>query len=317
MRLLYFLEKIRMPVLNEFMLLITQLGEETAFLVAALIVFWCVDKRRGYFLMAVGFLGTMINQFLKLVFRIPRPWVLDQNFSILEQAREAATGYSFPSGHTQSAVGIFGALAVTARRKWAAVLCWTVAFLVGFSRMYIGVPTPYDVLVSAVIALVLMFALRKIARGADMKPVIIIMLLTALGLMLYVHLYPFTADVDEHNLQSGMKNAYTMLGCITGVAMVYVAERKFVNFDTKAVWWAQILKAVLGLGVVLLVKEGLRAPLELALPVYPARAVRYFLIVVAAGLVWPMSFGWFARMGQKRMALPKNALEESNELRNH
>lgn len=317
MRLLYFLEKIRMPVLNEFMLLITQLGEETAFLVAALIVFWCVDKRRGYFLMAVGFLGTMINQFLKLVFRIPRPWVLDQNFSILEQAREAATGYSFPSGHTQSAVGIFGALAVTARRKWAAVLCWTVAFLVGFSRMYIGVHTPYDVLVSAVIALVLIFALRKIARGADMKPVIIIMLLTALGLMLYVHLYPFPADVDEHNLQSGMKNAYTMLGCITGVAMVYVAERKFVNFDTKAVWWAQILKAVLGLGVVLLVKEGLRAPLELVLPVYPARAVRYFLIVVAAGLVWPMSFGWFARMGQKRMALPKNALEESNELRNH
>lgn len=317
MRLLYFLEKIRMPVLNEFMLLITQLGEETAFLVAALIVFWCVDKRRGYFLMAVGFLGTMINQFLKLVFRIPRPWVLDQNFSILEQAREAATGYSFPSGHTQSAVGIFGALAVTARRKWAAVLCWTVAFLVGFSRMYIGVHTPYDVLVSAVIAMVLIFALRKIARGADMKPVIIIMLLTALGLMLYVHLYPFPADVDEHNLQSGMKNAYTMLGCITGVAMVYVAERKFVNFDTKAVWWAQILKAVLGLGVVLLVKEGLRAPLELVLPVYPARAVRYFLIVVAAGLVWPMSFGWFARMGQKRMALPKNALEESNELRNH
>ena len=317
MRLLYFLEKIRMPVLNEFMLLITQLGEETAFLVAALIVFWCVDKRRGYFLMAVGFLGTMINQFLKLVFRIPRPWVLDQNFSILEQAREAATGYSFPSGHTQSAVGIFGALAVTARRKWAAVLCWTVAFLVGFSRMYIGVHTPYDVLVSAVIAMVLIFALRKIARRADMKPVIIIMLLTALGLMLYVHLYPFPADVDEHNLQSGMKNAYTMLGCITGVAMVYVAERKFVNFDTKAVWWAQILKAVLGLGVVLLVKEGLRAPLELVLPVYPARAVRYFLIVVAAGLVWPMSFGWFARMGQKRMALPKNALEESNELRNH
>lgn len=308
MRLLYFLEKIRMPVLNEFMLLITQLGEETAFLVAALIVFWCVDKRRGYFLMAVGFLGTMINQFLKLVFRIPRPWVLDQNFSILEQAREAATGYSFPSGHTQSAVGIFGALAVTARRKWAAVLCWTVAFLVGFSRMYIGVHTPYDVLVSAVIAMVLIFALRKIARGADMKPVIIIMLLTALGLMLYVHLYPFPADVDEHNLQSGMKNAYTMLGCITGVAMVYVAERKFVNFDTKAVWWAQILKAVLGLGVVLLVKEGLRAPLELVLPVYPARAVRYFLIVVAAGLVWPMSFGWFARMeAQKDGAAEKYA----------
>ena len=40
MELLYFLEKIRVPGLNEFMLLITQLGEETAFLVIALVVFW-------------------------------------------------------------------------------------------------------------------------------------------------------------------------------------------------------------------------------------------------------------------------------------
>ena len=92
MELLYLLEKLRLPGLNEFMLLITRLGEETAFLAIALVVFWCVDKRRGYFLMAVGFAGTIINQFLKLCFRVPRPWVLDEGFTILEQAREAATG---------------------------------------------------------------------------------------------------------------------------------------------------------------------------------------------------------------------------------
>ena len=66
MALLYFLEDIRVPVLNEFMLLITQLGEETAFLVVALVMFWCVDKRRGYYILTVGFLGTLANQFLKL-----------------------------------------------------------------------------------------------------------------------------------------------------------------------------------------------------------------------------------------------------------
>ena len=105
MEFLYLLEKIRIPGLNELMLAITTLGEETAFLVIALIVFWCVDKKKGYYVMTVGFLGTMTNQFLKLLCRVPRPWVLDPNFTILEQAREAATGYSFPSGHTQSAVG--------------------------------------------------------------------------------------------------------------------------------------------------------------------------------------------------------------------
>lgn len=301
MEFLYLLEKIRVPGLNEFMLLVTQLGEETAFLVAAMVVFWCVDKRRGYFLMSVGFMGTMLNQFLKLMFRIPRPWVLDENFSILEQAREAAAGYSFPSGHAQSAMGTFGAFAVTEKRKWVANVCWVVAGLVAFSRMYIGVHTPYDVLASVAIALALIFLLRPVARGADMKPAIIAMLVMAMGLLAYVELYPFPAEVDEHNLQSGMKNAYTMAGCMIGVALVYVGERKLVNFDTKAVWWAQILKAVLGLGLVLLVKEGLRMPLELVLPVYPARAVRYFLIVVMAGLVWPMTFRWFAKLGAKKI----------------
>ena len=112
MQFLYFLESIRIPGLNEFMLGITYFGDEIAFLVTALILFWCVDKRQGYYILSVGFLGTIANQFMKLWFRIPRPWVQDPNFTILEQAREAATGYSFPSGHTQSSVGTFGGIGV-------------------------------------------------------------------------------------------------------------------------------------------------------------------------------------------------------------
>ena len=97
-----------------------------------------------------------------------------------------------------------------------------------------------------------------------------------------------------------MKNAYTMLGCLTGVAIVYIAEETYVNFETKAVWWAQVLKVVLGVGVVMIVKEGLRSPLEALLGEYPGRAVRYFLIVVTAGLLWPMTFRWFSKLGEKK-----------------
>ena len=85
MEFLYFLEKTRLPVLNELMLLITRLGEETAFLVIGLILFWCVSKRRGYYVMAVGFFGTITTQAMKILCRIPRPWVKDPDFTILEQ----------------------------------------------------------------------------------------------------------------------------------------------------------------------------------------------------------------------------------------
>ena len=154
-------------------------------------------------------------------------------------------------------------------------------------------------------ALVMVLALRRPVMEKDMpamKVLISAMILMAVGLLLYTEFWPFPADMDAHNLESGTKNAYTMIGCLTGVAVVYVAERKFVDFSTEAVWWAQLLKIVLGLGVVLLVKEGLRAPLEwLVGDPFPARAVRYFLIVVVAGFLWPMSFRWFSKLGRKKV----------------
>ena len=302
MGFLYLLERIRMPGLNELMLLITRLGEETAFLVAALIVFWCVDKKKGYYLMAVGFLGTMFNQILKLACRVPRPWVLDPNFTILEQAREAAAGYSFPSGHTTSAVGTFGCLAVVAEKKWWCSFCIALAVLVGFSRMYVGVHTPADVLAGAATALVLIWLLRKptLEGGIrEMKGVIATMVAVSVLFLLHVSFWNFPADMDPHNMESGTKNAYTMIGCLTGVAIVYLVDIKYLHFPEKAVRWVQILKIVVGLALVLAVKEGLRAPLEAILPVYPARAVRYFLIVVMAGAIWPMSFARLSRLGNK------------------
>lgn len=302
MNILYFLESIRMPGLNEFMLAITRLGEETAFLVAALIVFWCVDKRKGYYVMAVGFAGTMANQFLKLVCRVPRPWVLDPNFTILEQAREAADGYSFPSGHSQSAVGTFGAIAAASKNKWVKGGCIALCVLVPLSRMYLGVHTPADVLVGAGMALVLVWLLRRWMLEGDRGMLVLIPLLTAMavGLLLYTTCWPFPADVDQENLASGVKNAYTLLGCMLGIAVVYPVEKKYVNFSAKACWWAQILKVVLGLAVVLLVKEGLRAPLDWVFGGrMAARMVRYFLVVLTAGILWPMSFGWFSRLGRK------------------
>ena len=303
MGFLYMLEKIRMPGLNEFMLLITKLGEETAFLVIALIIFWCVDKRRGYFVMTVGFIGTIANQFLKLACRVPRPWVLDEKFTILEQGREAAAGYSFPSGHSQSAVGTFCAIAATTQKRWVRWTCIAVCILVPLSRMYIGVHTPADVLVGAGMAAVMVLLLKRpvVEKGVSaMKVLIPAMIIMAVGLLLYTEFWPFPEDMDAHNLESGMKNAYTMIGCLTGVAVVYVLERKFVDFTTEAVCWAQLLKIILGLGAVLLVKEGLRIPLEKVIgDPLPARAVRYFLIVLVAGFVWPMSFRWFSKLGRK------------------
>ena len=303
MEFLYLLEKIRLPGLNELMLAVTELGGELPFLVAALIVFWCVDKRQGYYVLSVGFLGTLTNQFMKLWFRIPRPWVLDPEFTILEQAREAAAGYSFPSGHTQNSVGTFGALAVTNKNKWVRGICLALVILVPFSRMYVGVHTPADVLVAAAMAIVFLAVLYPVIYKNDGKniPVLLaVMTLLAVAFLLFVELYPFPMDIDLHNLESGVKNAYTLLGSLVGLIIVYLVDQRYLHFDTKAVWWAQVLKVAFGLLVVLAVKSGMKTPLEVLCGGHMiARGLRYFLIVIVAGIVWPLTFKWFSKLGRK------------------
>lgn len=304
MEVLYFLEGIRNPFWDRLMMLITNLGSETAFLAIALILFWCVNKRQGYYIMSVGFVGTILSQAMKILCRIPRPWVLDPEFTVVEGAMADAGGYSFPSGHSQSSVGTFGSIARTTESTVLRWVCIAIAVLVPFSRMYVGVHTPADVLVGSGISLVLIFLVHPIVYSDSSKAMprfLGVMVAISVAYTLFTEFFPFPADTDPVNLASARKNAYTLLGALLGVALVYFVDCRKLHFDTKAVWWAQIFKTLLGLAVVLGVKAGLKAPLDALFGGHlAARAVRYFLVVAVAGIVWPMSFPFFGRLGGKK-----------------
>lgn len=300
MQILYWLESIRFPALTEILLLITHLGEETAFLVAALIVFWCVDKNRGYYIMAVGFCGTILNQFLKLLCKVPRPWVKDPNFHPVEDAIPEATGYSFPSGHSQSSVGTFGGLALTGKNKILRWIFIAVAVLVPFSRLYLGVHTPQDVLVGGLSALALVFVFRFVADGKHIRPMLLGMAGLSVAYLIFAQFIVDPTNMDAENYTHGVRNAYTLMGAIFAMVLVQYADEKWVHFDEKAIWWAQILKVLGGLLVVLAVKSGLKTPLNAVFGEYFGRAIRYFLVVVVAGCLWPLTFRYFAKLGKSK-----------------
>lgn len=309
MSFLYFLESLRNPVLDFFFSLITLCGEETVFMAIGMIVFWCFNKYKGYYLLCVGFIGTIINQFLKILCRVPRPWVKDPNFTIVESAREAATGYSFPSGHTQTAVGLFGGIARATKIRALRIGMIVLAALVALSRMYLGVHTPADVLVSLGIATLLVLGGYPLFKKAEKSPRVMFAILgsfTAImvAYVLFIMLYQFPAEVyfDDavHNLISARENGFTLLGCAVGLLVTYAVDLKWTHFDTKAVWWAQILKVAGGLALVVAVKALLKAPLNaLLVNEYVARSVRYFLMVVVGGVLWPMTFKFFGKLGRK------------------
>lgn len=302
MEFLYILEDLRTPWLDAVVSVLTELGGETVFLIAALTVFWCMDKRQGYYLLSVGFMGTLVNQFLKITCRIPRPWVRDPHFTIVEAARAEATGYSFPSGHSTSSVGTFGVIATETKNLWVRIASVALCVLIPLTRLYLGVHTPADVVVGSAISLAFLIVLHPVIyrdNGKRLPGLLGVMLALSAGFVAYMEFFPFPADTDPANLHSALQNSYTLLGALAGMIIVYHADKKL-DFPTDGVWYVQILKTVVGLILALAVKEGLKMPLELIFGGHMiARALRYMVLVLVVGILWPLTFPRLSRLGRK------------------
>lgn len=305
MELLRALQAIRLPGLDVFFSAVTLLGEETFFTVVGLIFYWCIHKTGGQRVIVAGLVGTVLNQLLKAIFIVPRPWVIDPTFTIVEAARAAATGYSFPSGHTQTAATVFGMLALWQKKRWAKALCIAAVLLVGFSRMYLGVHTPWDVGVSLLTGALTVAGVNALMKRCEntARGRLIVGLgawAFALALLTFVLLVPeragSIAEFDAH----GVKNAWKLVGTIGGFALAWQIDARRTHFEIRAVWWAQIVKCAAGIALVLAVRTVLKPVLSGLLGDQPfADAIRYFCVALTAGGLWPMTFGWFIRLGSK------------------
>ena len=245
-----------------------------------------------------------------MIFTVPRPWVIDPDFTIVEAARAEATGYSFPSGHTKCAVGLYGGIALWNKNKAVRIISLVLCILIPFSRLYLGVHTPLDVCVGFAIAVVFAVGGYFIFKKAEnnnkiLIPAIGVVILINIIYICFVSFYEFpesvyaAENIAEYN--GAVKNGYTLLGAALGMILAYIIDSKWVHFDTKAVWWAQILKAVGGFAVLLILKELLKIPLNAILDANTWGAcIRYFITVTVAGAVWPMVFRFFPKAKAKK-----------------
>lgn len=306
MELLKMLQEIRTPWLDTVMQLVTEMGDETFFMLIGLVVIWCVNKTWGFRIMLAGLTGTAANQLLKAVFLIPRPWILDPGFAIVESAKEGASGYSFPSGHTHSAVSIFGMLACWLRRKWVTALCVALVLLVAFSRMCLGVHTPLDVGASLVLGTVMVLGTVWLCkRGEGSRKGRAAVWCGALVLVLLSALYITFAPVTERNVAEfdahGVESIWKLFGATLGMVLAWYMDEYYTHYETKAPLWAQAVKLIGGAAIVLGVKAGLK-PVFIALmgDGAPANVLRYCLMAFAGGGLWPMAFRFFAKPAEEK-----------------
>lgn len=302
------LAEIRNPVFDFFFLTVTRLGEEFLFMAVALAVFWCGNKNRGYFLLITGFFGTVINQVLKITFRVRRPWQLDPSFEPVAAAKPAATGYSMPSGHTQVGSTLYGGITVTAKHRLTKILATSAVFLIAFSRLYLGVHTLADVVVSLSIGIALISLFDIVFSYIEKRPhllyaVAAIMILGAIANVIYAECAPppQTQNPQEYaeeaiHLADACKNAWSLLGAALGLPLILFFDEKHLKFDGHAPTLWQIGKVAVGLLLLLGVKEGLKIPLDLLFGDLLFRhAIRYFLTVCVAGIAYPALFRYIPK----------------------
>ena len=159
-------------LLTPLMELVSELAASSVTIGAAAFVFWAVDRHFGGFLMLNYVGSSLLNQAVKLTACVYRPWVRDGRVQPVLTALDKATGYSFPSGHTQSAAAIYGSVALWygKKRPWLASLMAAMILLTGFSRNYLGVHTPQDVLVSMALCAGYLWLNGKVAALLEKRP---------------------------------------------------------------------------------------------------------------------------------------------------
>ena len=147
---------------------------ETFFLggvVFAAYVYWCVDKAAGSAILIGYGASVFVNQTIKNIACIYRPWILDPRLHVYSAAAGSATGYSFPSGHTVSAASVFGGISFWQRkRRWVVVLMSIMIFLVAFSRNWLGAHTMKDVVVAVLVAAVVLSICALLKYLLETKP---------------------------------------------------------------------------------------------------------------------------------------------------
>lgn len=218
--------------------------------------YWIYNKRFGTFFALNLCLSVFFNQLFKLIACIYRPWILDSRIQPVPQAMEMASGYSFPSGHTATAVVVWGTLArILKSKKFICSALILLILAIGFSRNYLGVHTPQDVLVSLLVGTAIIFAGEKILDWVDKKPnndliAYFIYILAIVGLIIYANVKPYPMDYIDGKLivdpYKVIKDIYPLTGMVIGFATGLIIDRRFIKYEISGSWTSKIIKYVIG-----------------------------------------------------------------------
>ncbi len=292
-----------LPGLQGPMTILAMMGDEPFFLVFLPIVYWCIDKRLGRQLGYLFLLSALINNGVKNFFRQPRPFWVEPSVQQIE-----IDGYGLPSGHVQNTTTVFPLLAAWLRRSWVWLLVIFYIFLMGLSRLYLGVHFLQDLFVGLLLGLLVVglylvwqhyfatsFSRHILGRRLFLLvSVPVVLSAVYVGVMLLLGApnmdVPWSSFIPAAEINA-REDVVSSAAGLLGFAIGMVMESSRIRFQAGGAIWKRVIRYLIGIAVAVGIWAGLRSvfPAEPEWLGLPLRFLRYLLL-----LLWVTYFApWF------------------------
>ena len=272
-----------------------------------MMIYWCFDKRAGYEIMMVITGGNTMNHLVKLTACIERPWVLDRRITPPEVALKNQGGYSFPSGHTQIGTAYLGGSAhwFGKKHKLPAVLLWIAAGIVGFSRMYLGVHTIYDIAGGMLESILMIFVASRVFDYAwkseeNLRKTVLAGLLVSVLAVLYIMFKPYPVHYyPDGTMMTDPQDMiiYNAMGGLAGFLIGMWIEQKYIRFRTDVTDRQKVFRFLVGGVLYALVNAYVPKLCLRYMGIWPGSFIFNFIQLMFPTAVYPFLFHRISFLG--------------------
>lgn len=265
---LYTLQELRGSLFDAVFRAFTFLGDDEFFLLFIPVIYWTANKALGIKVAVVLMLSAIYTFILKDITRLPRPSI----------GVHSLTDYAFPSGHTLTAVTVWGYLAYQLRNRFTTLAVMFIILMIGFSRLYLAYHFPGDIfgglIFGGLFLLLFIYAEEHLFTRISLSFPALLVLSIALPALL--------------STISPRPDYIKVWAFLSGSLAGYLIETEHINARREALPWQQIMKCAIGLSILF----GIVMGLGLLFPASSSflRFVRYALAGIWITLLWPWCF---------------------------
>lgn len=276
--IMLFFQSLRTDFLNTLFEYITMLGEETIVIVLVAIIYFAVDKRLAYRLFFATACSMGVNGVVKSFAKVPRPFTKE---GITCVRPDTATGYSFPSGHTQIFSTWSPLLAMQIRKRWFTALICIAVPLVALSRVFLGAHYPSDVVVGMLLGIGFAFFGNWLySKVADKRKLFLAMAAVFAPFIIW-----FFIGADEL-----YNDIFKFYGMVCGVVPAMMLEGKYAEMDYNVPFWKKAIRVILAVVLAFAVKEGIKVlnVFDSIQITFLFNTLRYFVLVITVFGIYPI-----------------------------